>query len=172
MFRIDSPHMDSFARTELSAILYKRSKKALFKEVLSDKHTIFRVKAGVVDFYPHEYPKFVQSYCPKCMKVCVLLFVIHYNCLKLHLSYNRSYTCCTECKGNNPSPSLELRYRFLLSLRDLSGDDLITMVADDHVVRVVSTSLDTLFTVILIHRNTSLDNLLEIGPKGLAHGCD
>ncbi len=106
------------------------------------------------------------------MKVCMLLFVIHYNCLKLHLSYNRGYTCCTECKGNNPSPSLELWYRFLLLLKDSSGDDLITMVADDHVVRVVSTSLDTLFTVILIHRNTSLDNLLEIGPKGLAHGCD
>src|SRR5258707_15223644 len=140
MFRIDSPPpMDSFARTELSAILYKRSKKALFKEVLSDKqHTIFRVKAGIVDFYPHEYTKFVQSYCPKCMTVCVLLFVIHCNCLNLHWSYNRNYTCCTECKkGNNPSPSLELRYRFLLLLRDLSGDDLITVVADDHAVRVV-----------------------------------
>src|SRR5258708_12897799 len=95
MFRIDSPPpMDSFARTELSAILYKRSKKALFKEVLSDKqHTIFRVKAGIVDFYPHEYAKFVQSYCPKCMKVCVLLFFFHSNSLTLHLTYNSTSTC-------------------------------------------------------------------------------
>ena len=142
MFRIDPPPpMDSFAQTELSATLYKWSKKALFKEVLSDKYTIFRVKAGVVDFYPHEYTKFMQSYCPKCMKVCMLLFVIHYNCLKLHWSYNRSYTCCTECKGNNPSPSLELQYHFLLLLKDLSGDNLITMVADDHAVHVVSACL-------------------------------
>ncbi len=57
--------MDSFAQTELSAILYKWSKKALFKEVLSDKHTIFWVKAGIVDFYLQQVHQVCAIVLPK-----------------------------------------------------------------------------------------------------------